>query len=374
MSTSTSNFFIHFGCWNNGGCPKNNDLTNVLDSIKSLSDKPQFLSICGDNYYPNTTKITLANGKELKKKQFNYDELLSGFKCLPTDLPIYMTYGNHDFETNLFITENEQENTCTLTQNEISIVKEQFPNIHLELFQSILFQTNTLLLFLDTTIYDNDDIEKYKDCYKTVDSAYSSVEAVKNRQVQYIEGVINDVVANPNITNIVIVGHHPIAQFKLKKEKMRFFILNAEFNDLLFDKVFLPLESRNVEFFYLCADLHQYQCGDVTINGKMKLRQYIVGTGGAKKDPIVKEDISRVPVRQDNVEYFMSEEDISNSMKANGFLKCVAVGDKMVFDFIRVGSVGGKLATGKLATYKRRVTKKRLRRKRLKTRRYRNRR
>jgi DNA repair exonuclease SbcCD nuclease subunit len=335
---STRNF-IHFGCWNKGGCPQDNDLTRVLQKIRLLVDKPQFLSICGDNYYPTVEKIKQEGKKDVKKKYFMFEHLLSGFRCLPSDIPIYMTYGNHDFETNLYINQSEQEQICTLTKNEIDIVKNQFSNIHLHLFQSTPFGTNTQLLFLDTTVYDEDDIEEYEQCYKEVDEKYTSSEKVKEAQINFIRSFLSSMPTST--THLIIVGHHPIAQYKYKKEKMQMFAFHL-FARLLFDEIHIPLKEKNIQYFYLCADLHHYQRGHVTINNEMHVQQFIVGTGGAEKDELVKEKIPREPIMDNDVQYVMNDEDIELSQMKNGFLKCTLKDSGgLDFEFIEVDLVGG---------------------------------
>ena len=230
-----TNNFIHFGCWNRGGCPTNSNLTKVINKLNAVvnADRPQFLSICGDNYYPLKVEDK-ETGK--KKKYLNLDELLSGFNCLPKDIPIYMTYGNHDFETGLLVN-NEKENNCTLTSAEIDIAKKN-PNIHLELNQTHTFGEKTKLIFLDTTYWDTDDIADNAQCYTKVDPSYNNINLVEEKELEEIEKLVEEVTNNSQIKNIIIVGHHPLAQWKLKKGKMKFSILNLKFNDFLFNNIY----------------------------------------------------------------------------------------------------------------------------------------
>lgn len=360
---SNQNYFIHFGCWNNGGCPKDNDLTKVLNKINSLTDKPSFLSICGDNYYPTVEKIKGEGKKDLKKKRLQMDNLLSGFNCLPKDIEIFMTYGNHDFETNLFINDTEREDQCTLTKSEISIVNETFQNIHLKLFQSTHIGNNSKILFLDTTLYDESDIEESAQCYKIIDEKYASIDIAKNDQLEFIRNFVkNDI--DENVKNIIIVGHHPLAQYKIKKEKMKFMILNPVFNDILYNEIFTPLKNKEINYFYLCADLHQYQSGNIVINGDMSLKQYIVGTAGAKKDEVNKEMYFIEPQSESNIQYFMDESDIESSSDKSGYLNCILDGETMRFEFKTVDNdlnaiVGGKRRTRRQRKRKMRKTLKR---------------
>ena len=348
-----NNYFIHFGCWNNGGCPKENDLTKVLNAINKLTTKPDFLTVCGDNYYPTVVKTNKD-----KKKYLKNEDLQSGFQCLPNDIPIYMTYGNHDFETGLFINENDRENNCTLTKDEIFMVSNEFSNINLKLFQSISFNDNTLILLIDTTIYDEDSIDEYINCYSQVDAKYSSIDVIKNEQLKFIEMFANKVKTNNNVKNVIIVGHHPLAQFKMKKDSLMFYVLSNELNDLLYNTLFL--EERNLNYYYLCADLHQYQSGTVTINN-MTIKQYIVGTAGAKKDSLNKDLLFTTPQSLDNLQYFMDETDRESSSNKNGYLKCQHNGVNMLFEFIEVNTVRGG-----------RKTKRRIRRRKITKRKYSN--
>lgn len=54
--------FIHFGCWNEGGVHQDeskNSLTRVMELLNEVCEnepKPDFISIAGDNYYPNVIK------------------------------------------------------------------------------------------------------------------------------------------------------------------------------------------------------------------------------------------------------------------------------------------------------------------------------
>lgn len=362
MSNESSKYFIHFGCWNNGGCPNNNDLTKVLDKINSLEFKPQFLSICGDNYYPTVEIIKTEGKKDIKKKYFKMDNLVSGFNCLPKDIEIFMTYGNHDFETNLFINDLEREDQCTLTKTEINIVNETFKNIHLKLFQSTELDQSTKILFLDTTLYDDSDIHENAQCYKIIDQKYESIDTAKNEQLQFIRDFVSSI--DDKVKNIIIVGHHPLTQYKIKKDKMTHITLNQVFNDILYNEIYVKLiekeKEKPINYYYLCADLHQYQSGNIIINGNMRLKQYIVGTAGAKKDKLIKESLFQTSQIDGNIQYDMDKDDVANSTDKNGFLNCFLEGENMKFEFTIVDNppIGGKRKTKRRRDKKHRKTKK----------------
>ena len=165
--------FIQFGCWNNLntkkgkpiGCLKN-VLTLVDTYLTTEEKKPNFLVISGDNYYPDKQKDP---NDETKKQKFILQEKLSeGFLSLPDELPIYMILGNHDLETtvkkpNLFIDtlEYPEQKDCKILQLEILAKK---PNVNYDFFKDIMLKNGTLLLMIDTSIYDVDS-NKYLQCY-----------------------------------------------------------------------------------------------------------------------------------------------------------------------------------------------------------------
>lgn len=348
----TSNNFIHFGCWNKGGCSGDtlsekdrNNLTKLMNTldISIKKEQPLFLSICGDNYYPQKVKLKTGD----KKKILNIEDLVSGFDCLPKHIDIYMTYGNHDLETDLYINDI-QEHICTLTSTEIEIVSNS--NIHLNLNQTADFGDNTKVLFLETTIWDPDENEQYEQCYRYIDDdKYKNIIEVKEDQLSFIREFVSDVNSNDKIKNIIIVGHHPLALFKEKKGEMRFFILNEEFNTLLYDEIYTKC-NPNIMYYYLCADLHQYQPGTIIINGTMLIDQYIVGTGGAELDNIII-DQTIESARQGNIQYNIKKDE---TIVDYGFLNCRKDKDgNLSFSFIRVNQSGGR----KRRTRKRRTRK-----------------
>ena len=378
-----SPYFVHFGCWNNGGCPDNNDVTRVLEKVKSLQPPPDFLSVCGDNYYPTKIKDIQTSST---KKYLDIDKLRSGFECLPTNMPIYMTYGNHDFETNLIQNDTEiVETDCQLTKNELSIVETK-PNVHLNLFQQTVFNQNTQLLFLDTTIYDDEDGQNLEDlsefihCYNNVKDSNAqslitnnqtinnTIHNIREKQQMFIRSVVSSVVENNNISNFVIIGHHPLALFKYKKQKMIFIVLSQMLNALLYDEIYIKLSERNINYFYLCADLHQYQPGNIIIKDNMHIRQYIVGTGGTILDNLIRESLFKNVMTKGNIQYSMTEIDINNALEQHGFLTCVASGTNINFDFVRVEPLKG----GKKQTIKKYNKTRKIKNKKNKTRKIKN--
>jgi len=353
-------YFIQFGCWNNGGCEetKNNGLTNVTRSLRSKT--PEFVVISGDNYYPPKTEEIIGD-KKIKKKFFVENEFLSGFNCLPKNMPIYMNYGNHDYETGLIMDNGTKEKNCELIKRQQLYVAEN-QNIRLDLFRSIDFSVSTKVIMIDTTIYDNEEFDSCYECYRSLDRAFDTNDKttiqtnVKQKQKVFIENVISEIKSNSNIQNVVIVGHHPLMGFKIKEKKGAEIVetlYSADLIEFIYNNIFNQINNPNIKYYYLCADLHQYQSGNVSINGKMSIRQYIVGTGGAKLDRYDKNLImtsnnaSYNKTTNDIIStYQMSPEDLENSTAENGFLICEKVNDiNLSFKFETTDGrviVGGK--------------------------------
>ena len=360
-------YFIQFGCWNNGGCDetKTNGLTNVMNSIKLK--EPEFIVISGDNYYPPKTE-ELIGDKKIKKKFFVENDFLSGFNCLPKNIPIYMNYGNHDYESGLIMDNGTKENNCELIKRQQLYVSEN-PNIRLDLFRAIDFSVSTKIIMIDTTIYDDEEFDGCYECYKAfVDTDDKTIiqTRVKQKQSDFIDHMTSEIKSNSNIQNVVIVGHHPLMGFKIKEKKgveIVQTLYSADLIEFIYNKIFNQITNPNIKYYYLCADLHQYQCGNVSINGKMTIRQYIVGTGGAKLDKydknliIASHNSTYSKTTNDIIStYQMSSADLENSTKKNGFLICEKVDDvNLSFKFETTDGqviVGGKKTRKKRKTIK----------------------
>lgn len=358
--------FIHFGCWNNLNI-KNKDgklkplgcLNKVIDKLNKylLENEVNFITIAGDNYYPEKKKI-----EEIKKKIIKPDLLNKGFNLLPKSLPIYMILGNHDLETNLKIDNpklfiNSLENpepvrSCSILTNETNIIKD-LPNISYNFFKEKMIDSNTLILMIDSDIYSVDAI-KYLPCYSIfLEREFRSVEEIQRYQSELILQSINQYNATENIKNLIIIGHQPITGIKFKDE-----VKQPPLNDIPYFKPILMeiynLLGEEIKYFYLCADLHVYQKGIVKLKkeGKvMTIQQYIVGTGGTELDeetPNIK-----FKVTGENMDYEMVE-----CIAECGFLDCKLEDGKMNFKFISIEQIGGNKKTKKRRRNKRKKTRK----------------
>ena len=329
--------FIHFGCWNNldKGCLKNvmNLLNNRLEDI----NKPNidFLTVAGDNYY---TIKELYNGK--KKKIIIPEQMNLGFDYLPKDIDIYMIIGNHDLETNtgqhnFFINNLENpvlENDCKVIEYENIAIRDN-RNIDYQLSHEKMLKNGTLVLMIDTSMYES-TAELFLPCYKAfLHDESITIEKLQAHQLEFIKETIKKY--NDEIKNLIIIRHHPIIGLKLKKDKSKTVQDIINFDDVL--KAIYELLQNNVNYFYLCADIHLYQSGSISLKideeSNMNIQQYIVGTGGTNLDkcPILSE------IENERLTYTMIE-----CKETCGFLECIMNKDIPSFTFNEVDFEGGK--------------------------------
>ncbi len=273
--------FIHFGCWNNGNCDRNklnNGLSKMMDLLnkKAKSEKIEFISIAGDNYYPE--KSLLSDGKKVKK--MNMENFISGFICLPKNIKKYLLFGNHDLEDIITNNDNEKEECKALL-----LQKYLFDdNNKYELFDNVVIQTlkNTIIIMIDTTIYSLNPSNNISDtCYKYLfdGNSFEKINELINLQEQQLTKALQE---NIEKKNIIIIGHHPIMSAKSNKSENK---ISAD-NNLI--KLFKNLKSYFIDknIYYLCADTHFYQYSKLYMNKEFIINQYIVGTGGAEQDEL----------------------------------------------------------------------------------------
>jgi len=331
--------FVQFGCWNNTnikkgkqiGCVK--EVMDMLNSyLKTQEHKPNFLVVSGDNYYPEKNK-----GADSSKIKIIYPQKLQeGFQYLPDDLPVYMILGNHDLETNgkknnLYIETvetPEPKNECKILQLEFASKK---PNVKYEFFKDIMMKNGTLLLMIDTSIYEY-SADKYLPCYNRffqlnptdVSRPFLTIDSLREYQNNKIIETIERKLAQQPINNIIIIGHHPIIQLKFKEsvEVVNDIPFIKPVLHRIYDTVSRASSGNETKYYYLCSDLHLYQSG--VINYKipdsenvMKIKQYIVGTGGTELDPPFPPDTNK-NVWLEDINYIVEEE-----IHKCGFLECV---------------------------------------------------
>lgn len=397
--------FIHFGCWNRGGCQMDSeaaenvsDFTRVARHIKSNLEGVEFISVAGDNYYPDKEKKKdkadkgekadkkdkgdkkdKANKSEKKdtKKTLVTNDLGTGFKCL-MDIPVdkYIVLGNHELDDKITHIQTSKtsnnarnvalDNKCVIINTQKEIVSSEHAKANKTHFYSdnILSKydpsSKTLLIMFDTTIYEiKDDKPIQETCYKELAITKSlggdaTIGTLKAEQEKMIMVCVNKHKhMQEGINNLVLVGHHPIIGVKQKNDTknkdtspgLALFLANnmgifQEFNKL----------------YYLCADIHLYQAGNVnismTVTGaseaasdkkELVIHQYIVGTGGAEKDKVyigedakdTNESVEKVKLDDGNI--LTITQVITENKRTNGYLVCNANIDGLTCEFVDVG-------------------------------------
>jgi len=334
--------FITFGCWNNGLCSLENSPKNgvsaVMQELNSYVnvnvDKVKFIAVSGDNYYPKKEKTDEGTTKYWNEGDFN-----SGFGCLPTNIPVHLLMGNHDLESTqlLDVPNREKTQLCHIVEEEI---KKENPATQLNLkTDHVLFGNNTFVLFIDTSIYDmnNEDLQ----CYNTfMNSSFKNVREAQNHQRWRVNGIINAIVRVPDsqIENIVVIGHHPIFGVKLKNDTTEVYEKMNDEGISFFIYLKELLNLPKYKFFYLCADIHNYQHISLHLNGRtiggenieMDIEQYIVGTGGADLDNASLEVDRDINVNGLNL---IKRAHMNECQIRNGFLICRNVDGGLNFQF-----------------------------------------
>jgi hypothetical protein len=312
--------------------------------------------VAGDNYYPGKEKNKVTGEKV---KTIVPGDLAAGFACLPKGVPIDMLLGNHDLETNMYLSgfTDKKETDCFITKAEI---KEAIPN-HIDLVvQKARSNGETLVLLIDTSMYDDDAIAEMLPCYKKMAgyAGIASKEELRTEQMRFIQ----DAIAAFQGENIIFIGHHPITGYKLKKDKIKLIQAFPSFLAML-KNIYQPEKK----YYYLCADLHLYQEGTVLLpvdGAKMEIQQYIVGTGGTELDPDPRAGFSPEKEFESTAgvvagSYTMTPTQERNSAKEFGFLVCDFHDSvDLKFAFITVPMGGGKRSRGKRSSKKKKRSSK----------------
>ena len=346
--------FIHFGCWNQGICNINsvdNPLSRVMTKLLeyTMEYETDFISVAGDNYYPNKLKKikdkTLKKSdtekiKKDKKKIIKLDEMLSGFNCLPEGIDIYMLLGNHDLETNkkskptLFINNTDNiESNCFILNAELDFSENHNPPINF-IFNKSKLLDNTLVLMLDTSMYDK-KADKYLQCYnKLLGTEFKSILDIHKLQLDFVQYSILENI--DKFENLVLIGHHPITGTKEKNEEIFLIEPFEKFLELL--NIIFDILKYSVNYYYLCADLHLHQEGEVIISQKkeeedeiMIIDQYIIGTGGTKLDPNPSRLLEDNLIETENNDIYYN---MLLSKEEYGFLDCNIIDGELFFEFI----------------------------------------
>jgi predicted MPP superfamily phosphohydrolase len=349
--TMSGTKFVQFGCWNNVNIVEGKNIGSTKEVMELLNnyvekEKPNFIVVSGDNYYPNKTK---GEKKGEKKKIIIRDKMIEGFRYLPDEIPIYMILGNHDLDTNgekmSFYIENdatpEGRNECYTLKTEIQSIKE---NVEYDLFKSKMLNDGTLLMMIDTNMYSTDeDVSLYLPCYQHLKETYnfSSITELRDFQKTIIIKSIDEALATQPIKNIILVGHHPIAFFKIKKGEAKVNCDIPFFTPILkdiYNNFNTKQPGQEVNYYYLCSDLHLYQKGVVTLpieDKNMRIQQYIVGSGGTELD----DPLTTIPDGEIEIDEFKYR--IEEEVHDWGFLECIVNESGPTFKPIFLNKRGG---------------------------------
>jgi hypothetical protein len=195
------------------------------------------------------------------------NELVSGFNCLPNNVEINMILGNHDLETNtsnkqqLYIEdENQMEdmNNCFILNSEIKEAVNK--NINFVLQKTHELSKNTLIIMIDTSMYE-DDANNYIPCYneyfqkqESINADITNIIELQKLQRENILHKLDEL--NQPYRNIIIIGHHPITGWKEKNNNNILIHPAIKFIELLMS---IYKKHPSSKYYYLCADLHLYQ-------------------------------------------------------------------------------------------------------------------
>ena len=285
--------FIHFGCWNEFGykikSKTKSALTYTLDELKKYtkSNKTDFIIIAGDNYYKSIKDSSNTGNEE------NYKYFKSGFDGLPKSIKKYLIFGNHDINDQIKLTEPIKDKLypnladITTTNCKILNLQQRYGDNSKQkytVFNDILFHeyNSTLIIMLDSNIlnlFNKMNIGCYKYLFDSFEKTNSTT--MNELILHQINSIIKLIESKKHIQNYIFVAHHPIVASKNSKDKL--IVVKNEGLVNLFTNQQLHSLINNKNIFYLCADVHLYQYGLVTINS-LNIKQYIVGTGGAHLD------------------------------------------------------------------------------------------
>ena len=340
-------------------------LNEYIEETNGTMNKIDFITIAGDNYYSDKDKkkdkklktsdgaaaaaevssegVTTEKKKDKgdkdsgeKLKKYNEENFLSGMRCLPISIKKYVLLGNHEYDI-LKGQDCDKYNKCFMINKQ----KENFTNT--SYFDDVMYinkTPHTLILMIDTTLYDKKSTEKFNDmCFneafeKVPDDNKKDIVSLKEYQKRK---VIEYIRIHPTVKNIIFIAHHPIITTKGKIDDEGKFVIKNELLEGLYQfyiDVYLELRelfmSKNI--YHLCADNHLYQDGNIImkeLGGKI-IRQIVCGTGGAEKD--------LCPGILNLVEERVSYE--FTCVSINGFLDVIEdETGNLTFNFIRVPSL-----------------------------------
>ena len=244
--------FFFFGCWNNGGCSNNQNLSNVISTIAANKHLYDFGVILGDNIY-----------NEGKSQFHNIETLKNGIECVnKINLPLYVVLGEHDITQCDIIKEQSKKHDNWIFEGNYYATEFEKSSIKLKL---IVIDTN---LLADPKIYT-----KVEECLLP--------ENIKTNRQEMLNFLRNELTTASHYDWVIVAGHCPPASFKHKDNKSQL-IVKPYANELL------EILGDVPNLLYICAGTHNFQYNTVSsVDRRFFMREIISGTGGAEPDLIV---------------------------------------------------------------------------------------
>jgi hypothetical protein len=290
---------IHFGCWNNIVCDKEekyNFRDIVLDYIKQYESDYKAVIISGDNWYTNEY---IDNGK--KYKMYFTNILYSGlYKLYELYKPVHIILGNHDEDIDNLEDTSGYKIDCMLKTEKFYIDlinnKKDLQVPTLEELQTVNTKTLSRLSTYLKTHKTNSRISSRKKLiqlyeakeqvqYELIDGQlfiFLNTNIFKNKlmDITIIESYINqihEIIAENRTKYIFVIGHLPITSLSVKHNNV---IITTICKHKEICKLFIETLSA-YHAIYLCADTHNFQIMKIA-----NITQIVVGTGGALPDII----------------------------------------------------------------------------------------
>uniref|UniRef100_A0A6C0LSD9 Calcineurin-like phosphoesterase domain-containing protein n=1 Tax=viral metagenome TaxID=1070528 RepID=A0A6C0LSD9_9ZZZZ len=283
---SESLSFFHFGCWGQDGCENKKPLKSIINKIKNDSSI-NFGIITGDNVY-----------EHIQNNIKNYDKSIldNGIECLKQLIvPIFVAVGNHDIKNCNTLLDEIDKTAVILSQGRLSIDLEKsnwilphnYYNVYLHLKG---YDVN--LIFIDTNLF----MDSHEDCYFILENQTENRNIKLKKMLKWL-----DYILSKNTAKIVIlIGHHYLFGYVCNPEiDNDDYLDKLPYVDSILDILNTHVRLKNVqgEYYYLCADIHNFQCITYTGIGifcGLKINQIIGGVGGGTPDHLPLSNIGRI--------------------------------------------------------------------------------
>jgi hypothetical protein len=167
------------------------------------------------------------------------------------------------------------DDKCEIIKDERVAIKNKY-NIKYRTNAKKNFESYQIVM-IDTNVFLED-----VPCY--AEGGFANEPDKKEKQQNYVLG------QTKTANKIVLIGHHPIDYIALKPKKPDAITITKGLVDLI--RAIYAKNPNIDDFVYLCADNHYFQASTITVpkpfwhRKKRIVRQFIVGTGGAKLDAV----------------------------------------------------------------------------------------